>query len=121
MKIPANIYETFCPKCGGRVEYSLFQSSFYGFETYLELNSKTIIRIDLEGVHHSRSTADELLKGYAETNLKNQNEVEWINQSKERFCEQCKTRFHSSEGINSRLCVEEKIEAETLPKKETQQ
>jgi len=115
MKIPANIYEIFCPKCGGRIEYSLFQSSFYDFETYLEPVTKTIVRINLEGVHHTKSTVGEILRKYGQTKFPNRNEIEWIDLSKERFCERCESRFQSSEGINPRFCVEEKIEAETLP------
>ena len=115
MKIPANIYEMFCPHCGGRVEYPLFQASFYDYDTYLEIVTRTLVRIDLEGVHYTKSSIADLLSKYAQKEFPNQKNVEWINLSEERVCEICKSRFLSSEGINPRFCLEEKIKAKTLP------
>jgi RNase P subunit RPR2 len=115
MNIPVQIYEMFCPKCGSRIEYSLFQASFYGFATYFEPESKSLVRIDLEGVHHKKTSVDKLLKKYTQKKFPNRTDVEWIDLSKERICGHCNTRFQSSEGINARFCFEGKIEADTLP------
>jgi hypothetical protein len=37
-ELPAQVYEAFCPACGFRVEYALFQASFYSFGSYLEVS-----------------------------------------------------------------------------------
>jgi|GEM_PF-5128574 len=111
MKIPANIYETFCPQCGTRIEYPLFKASFYDFASYLELTTKTIIRVDLEGISYKKINVNDLLREYACQNLTNKTNIEWINLEKELFCSKCKLRFNKADGLDSRFCVEEKVDA----------
>jgi hypothetical protein len=45
-KLPARIYEAFCPFCNSRIEYPLFASGFgYGFKTYFDITNKIILRV----------------------------------------------------------------------------
>ena len=60
-KLPAHIYETLCPRCGTRVEFPLFQASFYNFATYEETHSEQIFRLDLDACHYLKRTVDDLL------------------------------------------------------------
>jgi hypothetical protein len=115
MKIPAQIYEIFCPHCGCRIEYPLFMSSFYGFATYQEIKTQTIVRVVLEGVHHQKVTVNDLLKKYSEANFTNSESHKWVNLAETKFCLQCKKCFSSKEGKNARHCFEESIEVESIP------
>ncbi len=115
MKLPAQIYEIFCPSCGCRVEYPLFMASFYDFATYQEIKTHTIVRVDLEGVHHKGLSIDVLLKEYSASNFTNPESHEWVNLKETKYCPRCEKWFSSKEGKNARFCIEETIEAETVP------
>jgi len=60
-RLPANIYESLCPGCGARVEFPLFQASFYDFATYQEAHSQKIFRLDLDACHYRNLTVADLL------------------------------------------------------------
>ena len=115
MTIPAQIYEVFCPHCGGRVEYPLFQASFYDFATYQECETAIVVRVDLQGVDSVGSPTSELLRSYAEKRFPGRENLQWIDLAKENICKSCKNRFLTAEGRDHRLCLEEQIEAETIP------
>ena len=47
-RLPASLYETICPACGGTVEFAVFQASFYNFVTYRGASTGALYRLDLD-------------------------------------------------------------------------
>jgi hypothetical protein len=115
MKLPAQVYEAFCPRCGCRVEYALFQASFYNFRSCLEITSETLVRLDLDAVHYLKLEPESLLAAASESLDLSETESRWIDQSKQVFCRSCKTVFEKDEARDNRMCCEEQVEAYCAP------
>lgn len=114
-KVPAQIFEFICPNCGSRAEYPLFLASFYNFNTYIELKSNTLVRIDLEYCHHKKIDTYDVLKEYSIKNNLTTDQHMWINLEETKFCLKCKSRFFNEDKLEIRFCVEEEVDAVLLP------
>ena len=113
-KLPANIYETLCPKCGARLEFPLFQASFYDFATYEEAQSEQIFRLDLDACHYRNLTIDDLLDE-ARNLIGGVASPLWLELPKRIKCHHCGEIFSHEESPQIRLSREDYVEAYTLP------
>jgi rubredoxin len=114
-KLPANVYETLCPRCGARVEFPLFQSSFYDFATYEEAHSGQIFRLDLDACHYRNLTVDDLL-AQAQKLIEGQApSARWIELPKEVKCHRCGEIFPYRESHGLRPSRKDCVDAYAIP------
>ena len=66
-KLPAQIHETFCPRCDGRVEYARFGASFYEYGSFVEISTGTVVRVDLDAVLSQKLDPQRLFADMAES------------------------------------------------------
>lgn len=114
-ELPAQVYEAFCPACGCRVEYALFQASFYSFGSYLEVSTGTLVRLDLDAVHYQKLDVPRLLSDLEQSLGISQGTGRWIDQAKELYCSRCRAVFRKAEARDNRLCFEGKVPAYCVP------
>ena len=113
-KLPAHIYETLCPRCGARVEFPLFQASFYDFATYEEAQSEQIFRLDLDACHYRNLTVDDLL-AEAQGLIEGVGSPNWLELPKRIKCHRCREIFAHEEAQQIRPCREDYVDAYSVP------
>jgi hypothetical protein len=113
-RLPANIYESLCPKCGASVEFPLFQASFYDFATYQEAHSGEIFRLDLDACHYRDLTVADLLTE-AQTLIEGVASPHWLELPKRIKCNRCREIFSNDEAQQIRPSHEDYVDAYTLP------
>lgn len=114
-KLPANIYETVCPRCGAKVEFPLFTASFYDFATYEETHSEQIFRLDLDACHYLKRTVDDLLLEAQKLIEDRVDSPNWIELPKEVKCHSCGEIFPCEELVGQRPSREDYVVAYTIP------
>jgi hypothetical protein len=114
-KLPANIYETLCPQCSARIEFPLFQASFYNFATYEEAHSGQVFRLDLDACHYKNLTIDDLLTEAQKLMADQAPSARWIELPKEVKCHRCGEIFPFGELQGVRRSREDYVDAYVIP------
>jgi hypothetical protein len=114
-ELPAQVYEAFCPACGFRVEYALFQASFYSFGSYLEVSTGMLARLDLDAVHYQKLDVTRLLSETAQSLGISDGTGRWVDQTAELYCPRCRAIFQKADARDNRLCFDGKVLAYCVP------
>jgi hypothetical protein len=114
-KLPANIYETLCFRCGAKIEFPLFQASFYNFATYQEAYSGQIFRLDLDACHYRNLTIDDLLAEAQKLIEDREPSARWIELPKEIKCQGCGEIFPYGELRGVFPMREDYVDAYAIP------
>ena len=113
-RLPAHIYETLCPRCGARVEFPLFQASFYDFATYQEAQSEEIFRLDLDACHYRNLSIADLL-AEAQSLIEGVASPHWLELPQRIKCHRCREIFANEEAGQIRPSREDYVDAYTVP------
>jgi hypothetical protein len=114
-KLPAYIYETLCFRCGAKVEFPLFQASFYNFATYQETHSGQIFRLDLDACHYQKRTIEDLLLEAQKIIEDRVDSPNWIELPERIKCHRCGDIFPYGELKGVSPSREDDVDAYPVP------